>query len=330
MGVRHVHHPWRTLWQTAAHDEPHEAAPPVTIPSACACINGKGGVLKTSLAAHTAGLAALAGWEVLVIDADGQGNLSRDLGYVPDGGTALAAALVGERPLEPIVDPKRERLSYVSGGPALDLALAQLSAEMSQGRTGAVRAFERAVAPIASNYDLVVVDSPPREILLRRMLLAAVRFFVVPTGIDATGVDGIANVLETVAEVRQDLNPDLEMLGVAIGPVAKQASVVQRAVRTEIEEVLGNPGLVFDTTIRTAPAIARACRDEGLLTHEYEALAAEAAANRKSYWKMTKEERERDKEARKFSSAAGGLAEDWQSLVEEIMGRYVERSQEQQ
>ena len=55
--------------------------------------NGKGGVGKTSLVANLAGLAVKAGWSVLAVDLDPQGNLARDLGYVDrsDGGQGLLA-----------------------------------------------------------------------------------------------------------------------------------------------------------------------------------------------------------------------------------------------
>ena len=39
--------------------------------------NGKGGVGKSSIAANLAGLVALGGWKVLVVDLDKQGNLAR-------------------------------------------------------------------------------------------------------------------------------------------------------------------------------------------------------------------------------------------------------------
>ena len=59
------------------------------IPNSIVITNGKGGVGKTSLVANVAGLAAASGWRVLVIDADPQGNLARDLGVLDiadDGG----------------------------------------------------------------------------------------------------------------------------------------------------------------------------------------------------------------------------------------------------
>ena len=59
--------------------------------------NGKGGVLKTSLTANVAGLAATSGWRVLAVDLDPQGNLATDLGVLAesDGGAGLLDAVTG-------------------------------------------------------------------------------------------------------------------------------------------------------------------------------------------------------------------------------------------
>ena len=58
-----------------------------------AVLNGKGGVGKTSLTANLSGLFADAGYRVLAIDLDPQGNLGNDLGYLGavlgDGGAGL-------------------------------------------------------------------------------------------------------------------------------------------------------------------------------------------------------------------------------------------------
>lgn len=63
-----------------------------------ACINGKGGVLKTTLVANIGGLLASSGYRVLLVDLDPQGNLAEDLGYTGDDrddeGRALAQALM--------------------------------------------------------------------------------------------------------------------------------------------------------------------------------------------------------------------------------------------
>jgi len=50
-----------------------------------AIANGKGGVGKTSLATTLAGMAAEAGYKILIIDLDPQGNVGKDLGYTGAG-----------------------------------------------------------------------------------------------------------------------------------------------------------------------------------------------------------------------------------------------------
>ena len=62
-----------------------------------AVINGKGGVLKTTVTANIGGMLANNGYRVLLVDLDPQGNLAEDLGYTDDDrddtGRALAQAL---------------------------------------------------------------------------------------------------------------------------------------------------------------------------------------------------------------------------------------------
>jgi hypothetical protein len=70
-----------------------------------AIMNGKGGVGKTSIAGNLAALAAAAGYRVLVVDLDPQGNLAEEMGYVgtatDDAGAALASAMQFGRQVEP-------------------------------------------------------------------------------------------------------------------------------------------------------------------------------------------------------------------------------------
>jgi chromosome partitioning protein len=299
----------------------------VAIPNTVLFVNGKGGVLKTTAAAHLAGYAATSGWDVLVIDADAQANQSRDLGYVPDGGVALAAALTGEGPLVPIRHDKWDTLSFVPGGPAVDDALGKLTSELGRGKVAAVRAFERALTPIAADYHLIVIDSPPRELLLRKILFAAGRFIVVPCQVDEGSIDGVAGVFETAAEVRdaEGLNPDLEILGAFLGPIQNGANKTERLTRQRMNALVGDDGFVFTTTIRSAQSIAAYCRQHGVLTNEYEQIAADVKANGRRWFRMSKEERAKAREEHTCSEAAPGLAADWENLVGEIMARFQER-----
>jgi cellulose biosynthesis protein BcsQ len=299
----------------------------VAIPNSILFVNSKGGVLKSTGASHLAGYAAAAGWDVLVIDADAQANQSRDLGYVPDGGRNLANALRGVLPLAPQPHPKWPRLHYVSGGPAVDDAVDELGIAMARGQVSALRSLERALAPLAGDYHLIVIDSPPRELLLRRVLFTAGRFIVIPCQVDDGSIDGIAGILETVQEIRDvdKLNLELEVLGAFLGPIQTGADKTVRLTRNKINFLISDPAFVFDTTIRSAQSIAVYCRENGILSNEYEQLAHQVKTNGKRWYKMSKDERSEAKNSHTFSEAAPRLAEDWEKLTTEIMGRFQER-----
>lgn len=84
-----------------------------------AVMNRKGGVGKTSITSNLAGVLAQAGYKVLAIDLDQQGNLGDDLGYrhtdYNDHGAALFFALNSGNPLAP-AKGIRENLDVVPAG----------------------------------------------------------------------------------------------------------------------------------------------------------------------------------------------------------------------
>ena len=107
----------------------------VALERCIAVINGKGGVLKTTLVANLGGMLAASGYRVLIVDLDPQGNLAEDLGYTEDErndeGQALAAALMfGTQPQ--LLEGARENLDVLMGGPELDSASAGLAAKQAK------------------------------------------------------------------------------------------------------------------------------------------------------------------------------------------------------
>lgn len=290
------------------------------IPSALMVSNGKGGVLKTSLAANLAGLAALSGWRVLAVDLDPQGNLASDLGVLDqsDGGAGLLAAVAEGAPLEPLREV-RPGLDLVAGGPAT----AQLTGHLSRAAlTGAfVHGWlERALAPIASDYNLVVFDSPPGEALIHTLALTAAHYVLIPTQPDVASINGLGAVFARLLDVRDSTNPNVEILGVVVGPVGTQSKAIVRDTKAKLAEVLGESIPVFDPTIRLAQAAAVHCRERGLLAHEYEAAAGNAAP----WWQR----RGGGEQGPSFSTAAAGLADDYQRLAEAILSAFSARQHE--
>jgi chromosome partitioning protein len=279
-------------------------------------LNGKGGVGKTSLAANLAGLAALSGWKVLAVDLDPQGNLGRDLGYLADaddGGTLARAAALGERPTP--MQSVRPNLDVLAGGPALDGLVAELQRALLGGELAAVDRLGAALAAVAVDYDLVVIDSPPGEALLHAAAVRAVHYILIPTRADAASVDGLGRVAAVVAR-EGAANPRLEVLGVVLGPLPIQARAIARRTRAELEAMLGEI-TIFDTIVRDVPRAAVDCRARGVLAHEYE----QASTRAPRWW----ERKRGNEDVETFSNAAAGLAGDYQALAKEILARFTAR-----
>jgi chromosome partitioning protein len=282
-------------------------------------LNGKGGVLKTSLTAQIAGLAALSGWRVLAVDLDQQANLARDLGYVAssDGGRSLFRAVAFGEPLDVIADV-RPGLDVIAGGPDLNQLYAHLLLERQTNPTSRFQALTNALRTIAHPYDLVIFDSPPTGSIHYELLTCA-HFVIVPTAPDQASIDGLATVFRTLVEVRDISNPSIEVLGTVLGPIATSATRLREDTATRLQEVAGGRIHVFNQVIRFAQAAAVGCRNEGLLVHEYERAAVEAAGAAPAWYALSKEQRRRRKT---WSTAASGLAEDYSHLVEEILARF--------
>ncbi len=130
-----------------------------------AIANGKGGVGKTSLATTLAGMAAEAGYKILLIDLDPQGNVGEDFGYtgagLGDEGAALVGALAAGLPLTVPVARARPDIDIISGGERLDDLAGLLLSRHRNGKPVAdVLAEPLAEMLELKDYDLVLIDSP--------------------------------------------------------------------------------------------------------------------------------------------------------------------------
>lgn len=281
------------------------------IPNSILTINGKGGVGKTSLVANIAGLAAGSGWRVLAIDSDPQGNLARDLGVLEqaDDGVNLRDAILARTALAPLRGV-RPSLDLAPGGRHLDSLVAEVQLMMARGQyLSALGLFDRMLAGVADQYDLIVIDSPPGERAIQTLAARAAGHLLIPTAPDDCSVDGLGAVFDLYQHLRTDGgNPHLDILGVVLMLTVTSATNVKRTVRATLAELLGAQVKVFDTTVRFAQAAAVDCRRDGRLAHEYEAAALAADP----WWKNTTK-------GESFSRAATGLADDYQQLTNEVL-----------
>lgn len=262
-------------------------------------LNDKGGVFKTSIVANVGGLLAAAGYRVLLIDLDPQGNLATDLGYTEqsDQGEGLFMALRhnSKTPLSPLAGI-RENLSVLPGGPNLTDLAKLLELDQSSNRRDANLALAEKLAPIAGDYDFIFVDTPPKVLPLQSIALGAARWLVIPTKPDSASTEGLSHVTDLFTQA-VGYNQDLEFLGVELVGISTSATAIRREARGKLVDAFGSESFIFDSIIRTAEKPAYMSREHGRLVHEMEASSAAK------------------------DMTASGLASDYQALAVEIAAR---------
>lgn len=284
-----------------------------------AIANGKGGVGKTSLTAGLAGLVAAAGYRVLTVDADPQGNLRRDLGYTSSDGQNLAMAIQNGVPLAPVREI-RPNLDCIPGGPALyDLPATYISRMARGGSLSGLRGALDSIRPDGpaahSNYDLVLIDTPPGEPVLQDVVFSAADYLIIPTRSDDASLDGLVAVASRFASART-ANPDLTLLGVLLFGVRAGSKRLRGTVRDALEDTLDGAAPVFEASIRYLESAAVDMRRHGLLPHELEQGQLRERARRLSRLRTGAKASAGDD---LLSRDASGLAGDYAALAREVL-----------
>lgn len=287
-----------------------------------AVMNRKGGVGKTSITSNLAGVLAEAGYRVLAVDLDQQGNLGDDLGYrnteYNDEGKALLEALGNGQPLVPIKGV-RPNLDVLPSGTSTTRLADTIMGEQMRGNDPSFLLAEK-LAEVAEKYDVVLLDCPPGDAALQTQALVAARWILIPTQPDMGSLQGLAQLAERVVTI-QPKNPGVQPLGVVLFPMVSSATKVQQQVREQLALIMGDAAPVFTSTIRFAQAAGVDARARGQLAIE---LAKDAAGQDKFAWaKILKGEvapgGEGTQTMRPVAESAGSLAGDYMALTGEIL-----------
>jgi len=178
--------------------------------------NHKGGVGKTATV-HALGAAlAQRGKRVLLADLDPQGSLTGACGMadIAERGSladVLGGATPGRFALREVVQQLDEGL-YLAPS-SIRLAAAQLGLISRMGRENVVK---KALNLVSGVFDIAVLDTAPSLGLLTVAALVAADAVLIPTQPQAADLRGLVLFLDTVTQVREELNPHLRILGVLV------------------------------------------------------------------------------------------------------------------
>jgi chromosome partitioning protein len=211
--------------------------------------NQKGGVAKTTSTLNLAVAFAERDLDVLVVDLDPQGNLTMSQGLNPDTiERSMFDVLVHRLPITEIIQ-RREIDVAVS---SIDLAGAELALSSMIGRE---RALDKALLPVREKYDYILIDTPPSLGLLTINAFVASDGVIVPVQCEYLSLRGLVQLENTLAMVRENLNPRVEIQGILPTMYDKRTLHSREAVDI-LQENFGD--LVFGTRIRKTIRFAEA------------------------------------------------------------------------
>lgn len=178
-----------------------------------AIANQKGGVGKTTTSVNLSACLAELGKKVLLIDIDPQGNTTSGLGFnksmikrcVYDG-------LVNDIPVESLI--LHTDIPGLSLLPAtIQLAGAEIELVSIMSRE---TKFKRMLDKVKHTYDYVLIDCPPSLGLLTINALTAANSVLVPIQCEFYALEGLSQLMNTIALVQKNLNPALTLEGVVL------------------------------------------------------------------------------------------------------------------
>ena len=198
---------------------------------------------KTTTSVNLAAGLAAAGRRVLLIDLDPQGNATTGSGV--DKRTVsrtVYQVLLGLGEIATI------RTACESGKFDLlpanrELAGAEIELVALPNREGRLKA---ALAPLADEYDFVLIDCPPSLSLLTINGLVAAQTVLIPMQCEYYALEGLSDLVGTIKRVRAHLNPALEIGGL-LRTMYDPRNTLSQHVSAQLEQHFGEK--VFKTLV---------------------------------------------------------------------------------
>lgn len=239
----------------------------------------KGGVGKTTTTASLGMELAQSGARVLLVDTDHQGNLTTALGVSvgPDDPTIY----------ELLINPQMSVYPIVATDYGVDLIPATMrlaGAEMRlASKYGREQLLRNALKNARTQYDYILIDSPPSLGLLTANALVAADTIIVPLQAHWFALQAMEQLNETIQEIRA-INPSLHIGGIALTMVDLRTGLsreIVRAAREAYGDLVFNATIPLSTRLAEAPAMgqpiaAYAAHSAG--ASAYAALAEEVRA----------------------------------------------------
>ncbi|MDR1541093.1 MAG: AAA family ATPase [Clostridiales bacterium] len=254
-----------------------------------ACVNQKGGVGKSVTSTNLSIGLARHVQKILIADLDSQASQTVSLGWTqPDELSTTIATQLGKLVENKPIDPHEGILHHAEG-----VDLMPSSIELSGLEMRMVNAMSREIvlrnylAEIKPDYDAIILDCPPTLGMMTINALAAADRVIVPVQPEYLSVIGMAQLFDTVALVKKQINPGLQIEGVLITlanmrmNLAKNTLAIIREAYGESVRIFRHP-IPYSTKVKEASAAGKsifAYEPNGNAAYAYGKLVKEVERN---------------------------------------------------
>jgi chromosome partitioning protein len=186
------------------------------------------------------------------MDCDPQGNTTAGIGFPKDPArrTLYNALMLGE-PLESIIlKTQIEGLDLVPADKNLVGAAVELvSAENREYQ------LKNVIQQVKDNYEYIVMDCPPALDLLTLNALTAADSILIPIQCEYLALEGVSELLDSLARIRKSLNPNLAIEGVVL-TMYDERTTLSKQVASDLRSFFGDQ--VFESVIPRNVRLAEA------------------------------------------------------------------------
>jgi chromosome partitioning protein len=212
--------------------------------------NQKGGVGKTTTAINLGTALAAIGEKVLIIDLDPQGNASTGLGIGRKSRKySTYDVMVGLHSLSEVAQETAVPSLFVAPS-TLDLLGVELEISSHRDRAyklrNAIRTMLENPKLEGEHFSYILIDCPPSLNLLTINALASADSVLVPLQCEFFALEGLSQLLSTVDQVKNSLNPDLTIHGVVLTMFDPRNNLATQVV-ADVRQFMGDK--VYDTVI---------------------------------------------------------------------------------